>query len=86
MGFVFIISSFVILYRDDYLMRPYLGFQSKGDNESSIFNYRFSRARKVVENAFALLNHTFKIYQKTLQSLPEDADNIILRPVFCIII
>ena len=32
-----------------YLMRPYPGSQSKGDNEKSIFNYPFSRARRVVE-------------------------------------
>jgi len=29
-----------------YLMRPYPGSQSKGDNEKSIFNYRLYRAKK----------------------------------------
>jgi hypothetical protein len=37
-----------------YLMRPYTGWQSKGDNEKSIFNYRLSRARRMVENAFRI--------------------------------
>jgi len=60
-----------------YLMRPYPGSQSKGDNEKSIFNYRLSRARRVVENAFGILSQKFRIYQRTLQSLPENADNII---------
>jgi hypothetical protein len=32
--------------------------------------------RTVVENAFALLSHKFQIYQRTLQSLPENADII----------
>jgi hypothetical protein len=58
-------------------MRPYPEAQSKGDNEKSIFNYRLSRARKVVENAFGVLSQKFQIYQRTLQSLLENADNII---------
>jgi hypothetical protein len=60
-----------------YLMRPYPGSQSYGDNEKSIFNCRLSRARRVVENAFSVLSQTFQIYERTLQSLPENADNII---------
>jgi hypothetical protein len=30
-----------------------------------------------VENAFGILSQKFQIYQRTLQSLPENADNII---------
>ena len=69
-----------------YLMRPYPGSQSKWDHEKSVFNYRLSRARRVVENAFGILSQKFQICQRTLQSLPENPDNIILRLVFCIII
>jgi len=58
-------------------MRPCPGSQSKGDNEKSVFNYRLSRARRVVENAFGVLSQKFQIYDRTLQSLPEYADNII---------
>jgi hypothetical protein len=60
-----------------YLMRPYPGSQSKGDKEKSIFNYRLFRARRVLENAFGILSQKFQIYQRALQSLPENADNII---------
>jgi len=59
------------------LMRPYPGSQSKGDNEKSILNYRLSRARRVVENTFGILSQKFQIYRRTLQSLPENAGNII---------
>jgi len=59
-----------------YLTRPYPGSQSKADNENSIFNYRLSRARRVVENAFGILSQKFQIYQRTIQSLPENADII----------
>jgi hypothetical protein len=64
-------------------MRPYPGLHSKGDNEKSIFNYRLFQARWVVENAFGILSHKFQIYQGTLQSLLENADNIIF--VTCIL-
>lgn len=60
-----------------YLMRPYPGSQSKGGNGKSIFNYRLSRARRVVENRFGILRQKFQIYQRTLQSLLENADIII---------
>jgi hypothetical protein len=66
-----------------YLMKPYPGSQSEGDIETSIFNYWLSRARRVVENAFGILSQKFQIYQRTLHSLPENADNIIF--VTCIL-
>jgi hypothetical protein len=59
-----------------YLMRPYPGSQSKVDSEKSIFNYRLSRSRRVVENGFGILSQKSQIYQRTLQSLPENADII----------
>ena len=64
-------------------MRPYPGSQSKGDNEKSILNYRLSRARRVVENAFGILSQKFQIYQRTLPSLQDNADSIIF--VTCIL-
>jgi hypothetical protein len=64
-------------------MRPYPGSQSKGDNEKSIFNYRLSRARRVVENVSGILSQKFHIYQRTLQPFLENADNIIF--VTCIL-
>jgi len=60
-----------------YSMRPYPRSRSKGDNEKSIFNYRLSLSRIVVEYASGILSQKFQIYQRTLQSLPENADNII---------
>jgi hypothetical protein len=61
-----------------YLLKPYPGSQSKGDNEKSIFNYMLSRSRRVGENAVGILSQKFRIYERTLQSLPENADNIFL--------
>jgi len=64
-------------------MRPYPGSQSKGDNEKSIFSYRLSPTRRMVENAFGILTYKFQIYQRTPQSLPENSRNIIF--VTCIL-
>ena len=60
-----------------YLLKPYPGSQSKGDNEKNIFNYMLSRSRRVVDNAFVILSQKFRTYQRTLRSLPENAKNII---------
>jgi len=60
-----------------YLLKPYSGSRSKGDNEKSIFNYMLSRSRIVVENAFGILKQKFQTFQRNLQSLSETAGNII---------
>jgi len=59
-----------------YLLKLYPGSQSKGDNEKSIFNYMLFRSRGVEENTFGILSQKFQIYQRTLQSLPANADII----------
>jgi hypothetical protein len=47
-----------------YLMRPYAVSQSVGENENSIYNYRISQARKVVENTFGTLRQKFQIIKR----------------------
>lgn len=44
------------------LMKPYPRSQSLVDQSKAIFNYRLSRARRIVENAFGMLTHRFRIY------------------------
>lgn len=60
-----------------FLLRPYPGSQSNGDGEKTVFNYRLSRARRVVENTFGILSQKFQVYHRTLNSLPENVDNIV---------
>lgn len=59
-----------------YLMRPYPGRNL--DVSKKIFNYRLSRGRRVVENAFGLLAQKFRIYFRPIQAKPENVDNMIL--------
>lgn len=60
-----------------YILRPYPGIQIHSDETKKIFNERLSRARKVVEDAFGQLSQKFRVYQRRLKSLPENADKII---------
>ncbi|CAF4948173.1 unnamed protein product [Pieris macdunnoughi] len=59
-----------------YLMRPYPG-QNLNDDKR-IFNYRLSRARRIVENTFGILTQKFRIYNGRIQANPENVDNIVL--------
>lgn len=58
-----------------YLLRPYPGKRLPEDHR--VFNYRFSRARRIVENAFGTLSQCWRVYQRRLQVCPETADSII---------
>lgn len=44
------------------LLKPYPRAQSLHDRTKAIFNYRLSRARRIVENAFGLLTQSFRIF------------------------
>ena len=52
----------------DSMMKPY---SLRGlDNDQWIFNYRLSRARRVVENAFGILANRFQVLLTTMRDHP----------------
>ena len=58
------------------IMRPYAArFLNR---ERTIFNYRLSRARRVVENAFGILANRFRIFLSPICLEPEKVELIVL--------
>ncbi|XP_047115635.1 protein ALP1-like [Schistocerca piceifrons] len=58
-----------------YLMRPYPG--TNLTNDKAIFNYRLSRARRISENAFGILQQKFRIFRRILQGDPNNLTMIV---------
>jgi len=65
-----------------YLMRPYAK-RNLHSNEQKIFNYRLSRARRVVENAFGILVARWRILQKPI-ALKLNTVEKIVQAVTCL--
>ena len=66
-------------------------FSGRELNDSRrIFNYRPSRVRRVVENAFGILSVRWRIYQRCIDAGPEHVDDMIkatiVLPNFCILL
>lgn len=71
-NFVFIADEAFAL--KTWLMRPFPG---RGmTNEKRIFNYRLSRARRTIENAFGILVQRFQILKHHLEMDPKNAVTI----------
>lgn len=64
-------------------MKPYPRNQSSLDRSKAIFNYRLSRARRMVENAFGLLTQSFRIFLTPIHLNIETTE--ILVTVTCIL-
>lgn len=62
------------------LMKPYSGDYAKGTPQR-IFNYRLSRGRQTVENAFGILSAVFRILRKPMLLSPEKAELIVMTVI-----
>ena len=83
----------VFVANESFAMKPYmlLPFSGRELNDSRrIFNYRPSRVRRVVENAFGILSVRWRIYQRCIDAGPEHVDDMIkatiVLPNFCILL
>lgn len=66
---------------EEYMQKPYS--QRALSREERIFNYRLSRARRVVENAFGVLAMRFRVLTTTMRQSPEVVNLIVT--VCCIL-
>ena len=64
-----------------YMQKPYGHRQLC--NEERIFNYRLSRARRVVENAFGILANRFQVFLSTMSQRPS---TIRLITITCVLL
>jgi len=60
-------------------MKPFTG--DNLTDEQRIFNYRLSRARRTIENAFGILVTKWKILQSRIDAQPKVASKIVLAAV-----
>ena len=63
-----------------YLLRPYPG-KNGLTPQQDIFNYRLSRARRMVENTFGILASQWRVYRKPIIALPQTAISIVQATV-----
>ncbi|KAJ8876372.1 hypothetical protein PR048_020817 [Dryococelus australis] len=59
------------------IMKPYHGDHASGSFKR-IFNYRLSRARRVVENTFGILSVVFRVFRKPMLSEPPKTELIVM--------
>ena len=59
-----------------WLMKPYSG--RRLPEEQNAFNYRLSRARRVIENAFGILRLRWKIYSRPIKGSVENIIRYVL--------
>lgn len=61
------------------MMRPYSGRNL--DTKRRIFNYRLSRARRVIENTFGILVSRWRVFRKPIAMNPKIVDKIIMSTI-----
>lgn len=83
------VTPFVIVADDafplkPYLMKPYPFKQVDMQIATCVFNYRLSRARRIVENAFGLISQRFRVLRRPIE-LIDPAKVILVVKAICVL-
>lgn len=76
-----VVSPFVVVADDAFAMKRNLIKPYSARNltiQKRIFNYRLSRARRVVENAFGIMSSRFRIFGKAIPLSPEKVKTVVM--------
>jgi hypothetical protein len=68
-------SAFPLL---ENVMKPYPGQTHEKLSKERIFNYRLSRARRVVENVFGIMASVFRVSRKPMLIEPDKAQTVVM--------
>lgn len=60
-------------------MRPYSGRNL--ETKKTIFNYRLSRARRIIENTFGILVSGWRVFRKPICMNPKTVDKIVIATI-----
>ncbi|XP_076547090.1 uncharacterized protein LOC143305836 [Osmia lignaria lignaria] len=70
--FVFVADDAFAL--STYMMKPYPGRTPGACSPERIYNYRLSRARRVIENVFGIMSSTFRVLLKPIALSPDKTE------------
>jgi hypothetical protein len=77
-------SNYVIVADEAFPLKPYLLKPYSGrdlNNPRRVFNYRLSRARRVVESAFGILASRFRIFYSPISLNVESTEKVVLAAI-----
>ena len=62
-----------------YILKPY--GQPNLTKQKRVFNYRLSRSRRIVENAFGILANRFRVFMQPIALSPSKVESVVLACV-----
>lgn len=65
-----------------YMMKPYPGHTPGASTPERIYNYRLSRARRIIENVFGIMSSKFRILLKPIALNPDKATTVALACIY----